>query len=84
MDAKKLDKLISIGYKINPCCGLCDHSYFPHNEWGVCLNHRYDHLKHDGIHNLSIHCTGLCEKDFVFKEKKLSGMNHYREFFNLE
>ena len=79
MDANKLLKLSTIDYTIQPSCGLCIYSKFPNNDWGTCSRHVYDHLKHDGTHNLSIHRLGNCSK-FTFSKEKAEGMEHYDQF----
>lgn len=80
MDANKLKKLQDIDYAINPSCGTCVYSSFPNNDWGLCANHEYNHMKHDGIHKLSIHRLGSCPK-YLISEKKTGDMQHYKEFF---
>jgi len=80
VDQNKAQKLVDIGYRIRPACSLCVFSCFPQNDWGTCEQHTYDHLKHDGTHQLSIHKTGSCSEfqpDYV----ELNLLQHYRAFF---
>ena len=82
MDQHKAQKLVEIGYTIKPCCALCIFSFFPQNDWGLCETHTYDHQKHDGTHQLSVHKTGSCAQ-FEPDQEELSTMRHYREFFRV-
>lgn len=80
MDANKRKVLIDIGYKIQPCCGLCKHSVFPNGNWGGCNIQTYDHLKHsDSRRQLSIHKFGTCPK-FELDEIKKADLGKFDEF----
>ena len=63
-DANKFAKLRQIGYTIRPTCGLCKHGSFAGpSDWGTCLLHRYEHLKHEnpkGGRGVSICQHGCC------------------------
>jgi hypothetical protein len=62
MDENKRQELKRIGFVVVKCCGRCSAGQFPHNEWGTCRIHVYQHLKHTGEHrNLSIHKFGYCQ-----------------------
>lgn len=80
MDQNKEQKLRDIGYEINQVCGLCKYSLFPNNDWGTCSLHVYDHKKHDGIHQLSIHKLGYCP-EFSQDSVMTQPLIHYQEFF---
>lgn len=82
MDQNKTLKLVEIGYTIKPSCALCIFSCFPQNDWGLCERHTYEHRKHDGTHQLSVHKTGSCA-EFAPDYAELSTMQHYREFFRV-
>jgi hypothetical protein len=80
MDPNKLKTLKDIGYKIHPCCRLCEHSKFasgstltsPSN-WGTCKTQTYDHQKHtESKRQLSINVLGGCGKFKLSKGKVLS------------
>ena len=60
-DKSKLDALKSIGYKILPTCGICEHALISKGaSWGTCSAQTYTHGKHSGVRNPSIHCSGTC------------------------
>lgn len=80
MDQNKAQVLRGVGYKINPSCVLCVHAHFPHDNWGVCNLHIYNHQKHTGIRKLSIHKAGSCP-NFKPGYEPLFAMQHYQEFF---
>ena len=81
MDENKLKVLQGVGYKVNPCCGLCKHGWFPQNDWGTCEIHKYAHLKHTGVsRQLSIHKYGSCPK---FEAKGLSTLGAFGEFLSV-
>lgn len=83
MDINKLDKLREIGYGIRICCGLCQHSEFPHpgSDFGTCKAHKYDHLKHtDATRQLSINRYGLCQK---FVRADDSNLGTWEEFVHV-
>lgn len=63
MDANKQKKLEEIKYAIKRCCGLCIYSKIePHQEWGTCDFHEYDHEKHtQSKRYLSINRFGSCD-----------------------
>ena len=81
MDANKLAKLREIEYRIPKTCGLCDFSSFaPSSEWGECINHEYDHLKHaNNPRFLSIYRGGTC-KHFVMSDCHGGKLDKFQEF----
>lgn len=61
MDQNKAEVLRQIGYNVRPCCGLCRYAEVSDGGWGVCLKHKYKHLKHTGEERyLSINIYGSC------------------------
>ena len=45
-----------------PVCGLCQHAWFPKDDWGTCTIQTYEHEKHTGpARQLSIHKYGTCK-----------------------
>ena len=74
MDKNKLQELRDIGFVIKRTCKSCSHSLISQNDcWGVCLKHKYKHLKHTGDpRSLSIHETGCCG-DYDMKEYWMYG-----------
>jgi len=80
MDPNKLKVLQEVSYRINPCCGLCKHGWFPQNDWGTCEIQKYEHQKHSGPpRQLSIHKYGRCPK---FKAKQNTNLGLFQEFFD--
>lgn len=79
MDANKLKVLRALPYRINPCCALCQHGWFPKDDWGTCELHTYEHEKHTGPRRqLSIYKQGSCPK---FEAKPhLEHLGAFREF----
>lgn len=78
MDDNKLKKLKSVEYKEQLCCYNCLHSDFNSNDFGLCCEIEYNHLKHtDKKRKLSIHKTGHCNKHKLIREV------HVANFFNL-
>lgn len=61
-DSNKLAALKANSYKIVFCCALCEHAQFSQNNayWGTCSLITYQHLKHTGIRQASIHKSGYC------------------------
>jgi len=71
MDKNKLVKLKEIGYKIQPCCRLCQHCDFkPMQSFGTCKIQEYEHLKHSDKRKLSINALGICP-EFALDEEKV-------------
>jgi hypothetical protein len=80
MDATKLEVLKGI-YSVQKVCGLCEHGSFPHDNWGTCSSHAYQHLKHTGAaRQLSVVKFGSCPA-FKADETKVVALGAYREFF---
>ena len=81
MDENKLKKLHEIGYKFQPCCGMCKHSTFsPGSMFGDCGIHSYDHLKHTAESKpLSVNVFGHCPR-YEFEERLLSKLHGFAEF----
>jgi hypothetical protein len=79
MDPSKLKVLRKLPYKIQPCCGLCLHGWFPKDDWGTCSTHTYEHEKHtEGRRSLSIYKFGTCTN---FERKpNLSYLGGFEEF----
>lgn len=78
MDANKLTVLREVGYKINRCCGLCKHGWFPRDDWGTCELTTYEHQKHSGTpRKLSIHKYGRCPK---FELKHMTPLGPFAKF----
>lgn len=67
MDENKLDKLLQIGYILQPVCYNCKHSNL-NGMWGTCKLHTYQHKKHTkSLRQLSINQFGCCN-NFEIKE----------------
>jgi len=85
MDKNKLEKLRELKYSIRKCCGLCENSKFNFldcgNAWGICMIHRYEHLKHtEVVRELSINQFGHCD-DFKWNNSiKNIGLKDWIEF----
>jgi hypothetical protein len=79
MDPNKLDLLRHVQYKLNPVCGRCQHSTFPTDSWGTCAAHQYNHERHDGMHDMSIHYSGFCSV-FELDEQKCHDLVAFRPF----
>ncbi len=63
MDDNKLKVLQDLPYRLRDVCSECKHGDFERGvDFGYCCDTTYDHLKHTGIHFLSIHRTGHCPK----------------------
>lgn len=79
MDANKLKVLREVKYRLQKCCGLCTHGWFPKDDWGTCEAHTYEHQKHtEGNRRLSIHKYGSCH---LFEAKtNLIHLGSFREF----
>lgn len=62
MDANKLQKYHEVVYGIQRSCQLCKFASFrQQSNWGQCVKHTYDHLKHsDSNRHLSIYRSGVC------------------------
>lgn len=84
MDKNKLQKLIEVGYRIAPSCGMCVYARIdPGKDWGECRYHGYRHLKHltVGENCMSIHRAGSC-RSFVGRTlvaEELHGFAVFRE-----
>ena len=78
MDQNKLKKLREIDYKINKSCDTCVFSSFrTNNDYGFCMLHTYDHLKHTGENMpLSIFRFGVCPS----YAKSSDGLGAWSEF----
>lgn len=60
-DPNKLEALANRGYKIAETCGTCIHgSFIDGRDWGLCRKISYQHQKHNGTKNVSIHVSGCC------------------------
>lgn len=83
MDPNKLKVLRSLDYKINKCCGNCQHSQFKGGSlFGVCLvkDNEYLHEKHTGEkRKLSINYFGECAKH-NFQQRYEDGLEGFKEF----
>jgi hypothetical protein len=81
MDKNKEQKLMTIGYTIQPCCGLCAYAKLSADGWGTCKQHTYQHDKHTGVHRqVSINQYGLCTR-FLADTATLSGkFKHFERF----
>lgn len=88
MDHNKLSVLVSIGYEINPCCGLCANGEFlnPNSDFGVCKANTYQHIKHGNIRDLSVHRFGRCQVDNEFIENPFAvvRLDDFNRFLNEE
>jgi hypothetical protein len=63
MDANKREELLRIGYSIRGTCGTCVHGHFNNDNFGTCVIHDYQHLKHTGgKRQLSVYAHGSCPK----------------------
>jgi len=82
MDQNKFEKLEKVGYRIGPCCGLCEHGTFePTHMWGTCAVHTYMHKKHtDSKRQLSIHRFGRCKDEYRVKQDKAEAMGGFIGF----
>lgn len=86
MDANKLKKLREVGYEVQGCCYLCEHSSFNDKitDWGVCTKNEYIHLKHIGpARFMSVTRYGRC-KDFQTASGIAAGLAAYMEFYKPE
>jgi hypothetical protein len=82
MDQNKVTKLRDVEYKIRPQCGLCRHGEFKtiKDEFGSCLLHSYEHLKHTGApRRLSVYRGGSCES-YTPEAAKIAQLGAYLEF----
>ncbi len=80
MDKNKQLKLREIGYRINEGCGVCFHGKFPHNQWGTCDIHTYEHNKHSVERSeLSIHKLGSCS-EYTADPMIIVQLHAYEEF----
>lgn len=72
MDANKLKVLQEIGYEIKKCCGLCANFLgVPHNIFGDCYKHTYEHKKHiPNLKPLSVSHYGVCASFSFSREKE--------------
>ena len=81
MDQNKLKVLREIDYKLNKCCGNCQHSSFRGGSlFGICKVNEYVHLKHTGEkRQLSVNYFGECEKYSIEKvfEKQLESWTEF-------
>lgn len=86
MDANKLARLREIEYEIPESCDNCIWGSFNRHgtDFGFCLRHTYDHLKHtDEEMPLSIHRMGRCD-DYVQDAGKVNSLGPWGEFFQGE
>lgn len=81
MDANKRQVLQDVGYRIQECCGTCLHGQFPPGlNFGVCLYHKYEHLKHsDKVRQLSVYQYGHCPF-WEFNDRRLAELGGFQEF----
>lgn len=82
MDENKRKVLDEIGYRIGPCCGLCEHSRaFNREGFSTCAVNTYVHLKHQERRELSVTQYGRCPKFSPMLEVsvKLHGFNEFVE-----
>lgn len=88
MDSNKKCRLDEIGYKIQPCCAICQHSKFiSHSAFGLCMlsDHKYTHLKHSGEdRNLSVNIFGWCPKFASSHGKIFERINQFSVFIEEE
>jgi hypothetical protein len=82
MDENKRLKLVEIDYHVPKTCGLCIHSSFatPSGEWGECVRHNYNHLKHaENPRYLSIFRGGTCN-GFEVNPRAIGYLHRFAEF----
>ncbi|MGH9918088.1 MAG: hypothetical protein ACRD6W_04345 [Nitrososphaerales archaeon] len=82
MDANKLARLKEIDFHVPKTCGLCVHSSFaaPSGEWGECMKHNYEHLKHtENCRHLSIYRGGTCNQ-FEVDSRAVAKLGRFAEF----
>ena len=81
MDENKRQKLLEIGYRIKPSCGLCLHGvFFIGTNWGTCGIYTYQHLKHnDETRQLSINKFGHCHR-FQISQIESGALDKFSEF----
>jgi hypothetical protein len=81
MDENKREKLVEIGYKLQPCCGTCAHSVIlGASMFGSCIEHEYEHLKHtDRWRGMSVSRYGHCDH-FVFNVDLEGQFGKFLEF----
>jgi len=84
-DENKYTVLRKIGYAIPVTCGLCRSGDFyksDKSQWGTCMKHRYEHLKHDnptGGRGISIVKGGTCP-DAMADQSKVDELHAHVEF----
>lgn len=74
-DLNKLAALEAKGFKIVASCGLCQHASFGNTDWGTCSLITYQHLKHKGIREASIHKAGCCPQ-YQIKPQKMEDLDY--------
>lgn len=61
-DLNKLAALEANSYQIIASCNLCQYANLTNSDWGTCSLISYQHLKHNGTRQASIHKSGYCPK----------------------
>lgn len=80
MDANKREKLVQIGYKIQPTCGNCKFLRYGDGGWGTCTKFTYEHGKHtETTRELSVNEDGHCSSH-EFAEPMRSHLGGFAEF----